>query len=38
VNRGVLVTRIAEGSPAEEAEMTEIDIILEVSKVETNKI
>ena len=38
VNRGVLVTRIAEGSPAEEAEMAEGDIILELGKVETNKI
>lgn len=38
VNRGVLVTRIAEGSPAEKAEMAEGDIILELSKVETDKI
>ncbi len=38
VNRGVLVTRIAEGSPAEAAEMAEGDIILEISNVETNKI
>lgn len=37
-NRGVLVTRIAEGSPAEEAEMTESDIILEINNVQTNKI
>jgi len=38
VNRGVLVTRIADGSPAEAAEMAEGDIILEISNVETNKI
>ena len=38
VNGGVLVTRIAEGSPAENADMTEGDIILEINKVETNKI
>jgi serine protease Do len=38
VNRGVLVTRVAEGSSAEDAGMEEGDIILEVSNVETNKI
>jgi S1-C subfamily serine protease len=38
VNRGILVTRIADGSPAETAEMAEGDIILEISNVETNKI
>jgi serine protease Do len=38
VNSGVLVTRIAEGSPAEEAEMAEGDIILEIGNVQTNKI
>jgi serine protease Do len=38
VNRGVLVTRIAEGSAAEDAGMAEGDIILEVSNVETDKI
>ena len=38
VNRGVLVTRIADESPAEAAGMAEGDIILEISKVETNKI
>ena len=38
VNRGVLVTRIADGSPAEAAGMAEGDIILEISNVETNKI
>jgi serine protease Do len=38
VNRGVLVTRIADGSAAEVAGMVEGDIILEISKVETNRI
>ncbi len=38
VNRGVLVTRIADGSPAEAAGMAEGDIILEIGKTETNKI
>ena len=38
VNRGVLVTRIADGSAAEAAEMAEGDIILEIGKVETNRI
>jgi S1-C subfamily serine protease len=38
VDRGVLVTRIAEGSPAEAAEMAEGDIILEISGVESNRI
>ena len=38
VNQGVLVTRIADGSPAEVAGMAEGDIILEISKVETNRI
>jgi serine protease Do len=38
VNRGVLVTRIAEGSTAEAAEMAEGDIILKIGNVETNKI
>ena len=38
VNRGVLVTRIADGSPAEASGMAEGDIILEIGNVETNKI
>jgi S1-C subfamily serine protease len=38
VTRGVLVTRIADGSAAEVAGMVEGDIILEISKVETNGI
>ncbi len=38
VNGGVLVTRIAEDSPAEQADMAEGDIILEINKIETNKI
>jgi S1-C subfamily serine protease len=38
VNRGVLVTRIADSSPAEAAGMAEGDIILEISNVETNGI
>ena len=38
VNRGVLVTRIADDSPAETAGMAEGDIILEIGDEETNKI
>jgi len=38
VNRGVLVTRIADGSPAQASGMAEGDIILEINNVETNKI
>jgi len=38
VDRGVLVTRVAEGSPAEDAEMADKDIILEIDKVETRRI
>ncbi len=38
VGRGVLVTRVAEGSPADESGMTEGDIILEIDSVETNTI
>jgi serine protease Do len=37
-SRGVLVTKVAEGSPAEDAEMIDGDIILEIDKVETKKI
>jgi serine protease Do len=38
VNRGVLLTKVAEGSPAEEAEMADGDIILEIDNVETRRI
>lgn len=38
VDHGVLITRIAEGSPAEAAEMAEGDIILEIDNVETRRI
>jgi S1-C subfamily serine protease len=38
VDRGVLVTRVAEGSPAEDAEMADKDIILEIDNVETRRI
>jgi S1-C subfamily serine protease len=38
VDHGVLVTKIAGGSPAEAAEMTEGDIILEINNVETRRI
>jgi serine protease Do len=38
VGHGVIVTKVAEGSPAEFAGMTEGDIILEVDNVETNSI
>ena len=38
VNHGVLVTRIAEGSPAEEAGIEEGDIILEIDESETRRI
>ena len=38
VNHGVLVTKVAEGSPAEDAEMTDGDIVLEIDDVETRRI
>jgi serine protease Do len=38
INNGVLVTRIAEGSPVEEAGMAEGDIILEIDGQETTGI
>jgi serine protease Do len=38
VNHGVLVTRVAEGSPAEDAEMADGDIILEIDNLETKRI
>ena len=38
VNRGVLVTKVAEGSPADEAGMADGDIILEIDGVETSSI
>jgi S1-C subfamily serine protease len=38
VGRGVLVTKVAERSPAEEAEMTDGDIVLEIDNVETSRI
>ena len=38
VDRGVLVTRVAEGSPAESAGLAEGDIILEISGAETRRI
>ncbi len=38
VDRGVLVTKVAEGSPAEEAGMTDEDIILEINNAETSRI
>ena len=38
VNRGVLVTKVAEGSPAGEAGMADGDIILEIDGVETSSI
>ena len=38
VGHGVIVTKVAEGSPAEFAGMTEGDIILEVDNVETRSI
>jgi serine protease Do len=38
VGHGVLVTKVAEGSPAEQAGMAEADIILEVDNVETLSI
>jgi serine protease Do len=38
VNRGVLVTKVAEGSPAEDAEMADDDIILEIDNLETRRI
>jgi serine protease Do len=38
VNRGVLVTNVAEGSPAEEAGMADEDIILQIDNAETRRI
>jgi S1-C subfamily serine protease len=38
VDHGVLVAKVAEGSPAEAAGMAEGDIILEISNVETRRI
>jgi serine protease Do len=37
-SRGVLVTKVAENSPAEDAEMIDGDIILEIDNVETRRI
>jgi serine protease Do len=37
-SRGVLITKVAENSPAEEAEMIDGDIILEIDNVETRRI
>ena len=38
VNRGVLVTKVAERSPAEEAGIADEDIILEIDNLETRRI
>jgi serine protease Do len=38
VDRGVLVTKVAEGSPAEDTGMVNGDIILEIDNVETRRI
>jgi serine protease Do len=38
INHGVLVTKVAGGSPADEAGMADGDIILELDNVETRKI
>ena len=38
ISRGVLVTKVAEGSPAEDAEMADGDIILEIDNLETTRI
>jgi S1-C subfamily serine protease len=38
VGHGVLVTKVAEGSPAEESGMMEGDIILEIDNGETRSI
>lgn len=38
IDHGVLVTKIAEGSPAENAGMADGDIILEIDNVETRRI
>jgi serine protease Do len=38
VNHGVLVTKVAEGSPAEDGEMADGDIILEIDDLETKRI
>jgi serine protease Do len=38
VNHGVLVTKVARGSPAQDAEMADGDIILEIDNLETRRI
>jgi S1-C subfamily serine protease len=38
VDHGVLVTKVAEGSPAEDARMADEDIILEIDNLETSRI
>jgi len=38
INHGVLVTKVAAGSPADEAGMADGDIILEIDNVETRRI
>jgi serine protease Do len=38
VDHGVLVTKVAEGSPADDAEMADGDIILELDNVETRRV
>jgi serine protease Do len=38
VDRGVLITKVAEDSPAEDAGMADEDIILEIDNVETRRI
>ena len=38
VSKGVLVTKVAEGSPAKEAGVGDADIILEVDNIETKRI
>lgn len=38
VDHGVLVTKVAEGSPADKAEMLDGDIILEIDNIEVRRI
>lgn len=38
VDHGVLVTKVAEGSPADQAEMADGDIIIEIDNIETRRI
>jgi serine protease Do len=38
INRGVFITKVAEGSPAQDAGMTDYDIILEIDNIEVQGV